>query len=200
MKDNEIKFFGKLPDSELVKEILNGNKNAVEYLLFVLCEPLFSYINRTIYNSTAEKHELISEFYIYISSDDWKTLKSFMGLSKLTTWISVVAVNFFKKKRLTVSVLDKKMTLNNQNASLLLLTDLSDMICDDFSKFELYDLINKMSNPRYKMLILLELQGLASEDIAVEMNISVDNVYTMRKRARRQLAVLLNEYKNVGKE
>ena len=86
-------------DEQLVNGLINNNKKIIEYFFCKKCSKLFTYIVYSIYGGMASLNELVNEFYVYIAADNWRKVRQFDFRSKLMTWIGVVAVRFFQKKR-----------------------------------------------------------------------------------------------------
>lgn len=74
------------------------------------CSKLFSYILYSIYGNMTTLNELVNEFYLYIAADNWRKVRQFDFRSKLMTWVGVVAIRFFQKKKRAT---DRKKTLQN---------------------------------------------------------------------------------------
>ncbi|MCM1139052.1 MAG: sigma-70 family RNA polymerase sigma factor [Muribaculum sp.] len=134
----------------------------------------------------ATLNELVNEFFLYIAADNWKKIKQFDFRSKLMTWISVVAVRFFQKKR-------ESLIENNSSETQIEQTKNSisyDMTID--SKLDIHSAINQISNARYRMVIeKLDLEDVSPETLAQEMNVSVDNLYNIHRRALLQLRLIM---------
>ena len=60
---------------------------------------MFNYILHRFCPCQLDKNELINELYLYLQSDNWYKLRQFDFRSKLTTWLTVVAVRFFQKRK-----------------------------------------------------------------------------------------------------
>lgn len=102
------------------------------------------------------------------------------------TWISVVAVRFFQKKR-------ESLIENTSSGAQIEQTKNSisyDMTID--SKMDIHSAIDQISNSRYRMVIeKLDLDDVAPEELAKEMNVSVDNLYNIHRRALLQLRLIM---------
>lgn len=173
-------------DEQLVFGIIHNDQPLIEYFFCKKCSKLFSYIVYSVYGGMATLNELVNEFFLYIAADDWKKIKQFDFRSKLMTWISVVAVRFFQKKRGT-------LIENNSSEAQIEQTKNSisyDMTID--SKMDIHSAINQISNARYRMVIeKLDLEDVAPETLAQEMTISVDNLYNIHRRALLQLRLIM---------
>lgn len=98
MYDRRIAYFETLSDRELVALLLANDQEAVEYVFFYRCNGMFAHIVHSVFQSQGKKEDLISEFYIYLSENDWSRLRQFEFKSALNTWLTVIAVRFFRKK------------------------------------------------------------------------------------------------------
>lgn len=89
----------KFTDKQLVEGMLANNEKIIRYFLFEACTPMLGFIIKNIFDYKVARDELINELYLYLSEDSWHKLRQFDYRSKLTTWLSVVAIRFFQKKR-----------------------------------------------------------------------------------------------------
>lgn len=90
-----------LSDEEWVRGILNNEETLIRHFFFEKCAPMLNEVIVRIFDGQIEieKETLIHEFYLYLRDKDWEKLRQFNCRSKLTTWVLVVAVRFFQKKR-----------------------------------------------------------------------------------------------------
>ena len=86
-------------DKQLVDGILKNDKPLIDYFFNEKCSKLFSYIVLNVFDRRIETNELVSELFLYLASNDWYKIRQFDFRSKLMTWVSVVAIRFFQKKR-----------------------------------------------------------------------------------------------------
>lgn len=172
----------RLSDRQLVDLLLDNNEDAIEYVFFHRCDGMFAHIINSVFQSQEKKEELISEFYMYLSEDDWRRLRQFQFRSGLDTWLTIVAIRFFKQKKSTMK------TFMVETDSLLL--DGAEHIPDDYdilnemSKVELYKAIERLRNPRERLALLGELAGKRAETIAKELGCTVSAVYNLIKKAK----------------
>ena len=97
MLNRRITYFDGMPDRELVGLLLANDKEAIEYVFFYRCNGMFAHIVNSVFHSQGKKEELITEFYLYLSENDWNNLRKFEFRASLNTWLTVVAQRFFKK-------------------------------------------------------------------------------------------------------
>jgi len=176
----------KYTDKEIVDGILRNDSAIIEHFFFRECKPLFVYIIRSVFDGNQEINELVNELYLYLRHDDWYKVRQFDYRSKLITWISVVAIRFFQKKRALMIDSDPIETLYDQN------TFWQETGISQDRRMDVRKAIAQMPNERYQHVIVeLELKERNPEELAQEMNITIDNLYNIRRRARLQLKTIM---------
>lgn len=191
MYDRRIAYFDSLTDRALVDLLLANDQEAVEYVFFHRCNGMFAHIVHTVFQSQGRKEELVTEFYLYLSENDWSRLRQFEFKSGLNTWLTVVAVRYFKKKRISQT---KTVLVEPQ-----LIVETQKNVADDYdimqemSRMELYKAIDRLSKPRERYALLADLTGKSAEEIAADMGCTVSAVYNLTKKARMELKTLLKE-------
>ncbi|MDO5342515.1 MAG: sigma factor-like helix-turn-helix DNA-binding protein [Bacteroidia bacterium] len=186
MRRKRLKYFKSLSDKELLEAVMNNDEDAIEYLLFYRCDKLFSFIIRRTFSSNVKKEELITEFYLFLRKNGWEKLRRFKFLSSLDTWLSTVLVRFFDEKKKNVATTDDKAVLLDEN-----IVEYEEDNAH-LMHFELLDAINSIENARYKYVLLSEWKGMKSDEIARSMGVSIENVYTISKRAKAELKKLID--------
>lgn len=97
MRERNKAYFDSLSDRELVDLLLADDEEAIEYLLFIRCNGMLAHIACSIFQSQTCKEELITDFYLFLSENNWRRLRQFEFKAGLNTWLTVIAVRFFKK-------------------------------------------------------------------------------------------------------
>jgi len=185
MYDRRLLWFSRLSDRELVDMLLANDEEAVEYVFFYRCNSMFAHIISSIYHSQAKKEELITEFYLYLSEDDWRRLRQFEFKSALNTWLTIVAVRYFRGKM--PSARTKTLELTSQMVESIENTSDNDDPFHSLSKLELYESIEQLPKPRERFALLGTLMGKSAEIIAKELGCTVMAVYNLTKKARQSL-------------
>lgn len=191
-----IKDLNKLTDSEIIEYLINGDEQVTEYLFYEKCNSMFNYIIKEIFDYRVDKDELINELYLFLYKNNWAKIRKFEGRSKLTTWISVVAVRFFIRKRDIRIESPQKTQLSDKET-----TNIPDKISYNnfITNFDLYSAINKLKNPRDRFVIMaIDIEGKEEKEIAAALNVNIENLYNIKRRARKQLSNILKEYKYVN--
>lgn len=193
MRERNIAYFDSLSDKELVELLLANDQEAIEYVFFHRCNGMFAHIVYSVFQSLVTKEELITDFYFYLSENDWNRLRKFEFKASLNTWLTVIAVRFFKKMRISQTKLvaiDPQLIVETKKNE----TDDYDII-NEMSRLELYKAIDQLSKPRERYALLADLTGKRAEDIAAEMGCTVAAVYNLTKKARMELKLKLQEKK-----
>ena len=160
-----------LDDHEIVNGILSNNRPLIEYFFQRKCSKLFSYILLNVFDGHVDQRELVNELYLFMASNDWAVFRKFQYRSSLMTYVSVVAVRFFQKKRMALidstpaEELNEKMRHGYNYGSTL------------EQRMDIYSALQKMPNARYRQVIeTLDLQGVPPKELAREMNVIIDNL------------------------
>lgn len=184
-----------MSDQEIIKGLINRDNRVTEEFFFVRCRPLFLSIIGKVFDYQVEYDEMVNELYLYLMQDDAKRLREFEYRSTVYQWLKVVAIRFFIKRR-------KQMLENTCEDSLYEGQSVSSSDEKDSSaKSDLRRLFSMMPNKRYVYVIQqLVIEDREPEEMAKEMNVTVDNLYNIKRRAMAQLTqVALNDIREYGK-
>lgn len=173
-------------DQEIVTAILANDSKMIEYFFCKRCSKLLSYIAVSMFNKRIDRNELINELLIYIASENWHKLTQFDFRSSLMTWMSVVSIRFFQKRR-------KELIDSGDIETPICQNVLSySPIMSDEQRMDINKALNRMTNHRYRgAIIALDIEDRKPEDVALEMAITVDNLYNLHRRALIQLRTIL---------
>ena len=174
-------------DQAIVDGILSNDRRLIEYFFNKKCSKLFGYIIINVFdNNVADMKELANELFLYLAKDDWYKVRQFHFRSSLMTWIRVVATRFFQKKREELMEKSSPVALNDK-----MWQDHSAGITID-RRVDIRAALQQMPNARYRKVIeVLDLQDVRPELLAEEMNITVDNLYNIHRRALVQLRLVM---------
>lgn len=175
-------------DVEFVNGILSGDDKLIEYFFQKKCSKLLSFILYNVFDGHQDKRELLNELFLYMSDNDWNKLRQFEYRSSLMTYISVIAVRFFQKKRQelidysgTESLCEKHYHKSSYVSSAL------------DRRLDIKQALDRMSNERYrKVIIALDLHDMQPDILASQMNVTVDNLYNIHRRALLQLRLIMS--------
>ena len=175
-----------LDDRELVDSIINNNTPLIKYFFTKKCSGLFTYILMNVFNGNIDKRELVSELYLFMAHNDWQVFRKFQFRSTLMTYVSVVSVRFFISKRAQLIDSPIQTSLNNKEGHIY------STVLSQEQRIDIRAALKKMPNERYRKVIeTLDLQDVRPELLAEEMNVTVDNLYNIHRRALVQLRLIM---------
>lgn len=186
MTKKQALVLDRMDDCQLVELLLANNEEAVRYVFFQRCDGMFYHVMKSVFDEQVEKEELINEFYLFLSADDWRRLRQFEFRSSLNTWLTIVATRFFQQKK-------EVLWTNRTSTDTLLLMEEAKQVPDDhdilseMSRLELYEAIERHPKPRERFALLGALAGKDAKTIAEEMECSVVAVYNLIKKAKKAL-------------
>lgn len=170
----------------MVASILDNEIGAIQYFFNIRCSGLFAYIIENIFDGNIDKRELPQELFLYLAENNWRKVRQFDFRSKFITWVSVVAVRFFQKKREALMEKSNHSTLNDKRWQ----EPMARISIEQ--RMDLQTALQKMPNSRYRKVIeKLDLQEMRPEELANEMEITVDNLYNIHRRALVQLRLVM---------
>ena len=148
-----------------------------------------------VFDYEVEYDEMVNELYVYLMEDDAVKLRNFEYRSSIYQWLKILAIRFFIKKRDNL-----KEKSGDEDISETSEVQMADNV-DTLAKLDLLRLFSLMPNDRYGHVIKkLMVDGWEPEYLANEMNITVDNLYNIKRRAMAQLTqVALNDIREYGK-
>ena len=184
-----------MTDREIVEALIARDEQVTQQFFFRDCRPLFLSIIHNLFSYEVDYDEFVSEFYLYLMERDAYRLRLFEGRSSIYQWLKITAIRYFiaKRNRMVSMESNQRDTQREVDG------------CEDRTeqtKMDMEQLFAEMPNRRYVYVIRrLCLHDADPRDVAAELNISVDNLYNIKKRAMASLsAVALKEVKRYEKE
>ena len=174
-------------DEQIVNGILQGDRPLTEYFFHEKCSKLLAYILYSIFDGRQDYCALESELFLLIAQDNWYKLRQFEYRSSLLTYITVIAVRFFQRKRAELidsSLGDALLEKHHQTMNTSFSVE---------RRIDIEQALERMPNERYrKVIVALDLQEMRPEHLAEEMGVTVDNLYNIHRRALLQLKLIMN--------
>ena len=173
-------------DEQIVNGILDNDRPLIEYFFTKKCSKLLLFIMKEVFHYKVDIRALESELFLYIASDNWKKLRQFEYRSSLLTYISVISVRFFLKRRDEMDTEEPSSFVEfdepiEPSGSLSL-----------ESNIDVRNAISKISNEKYRYALnALDLQDMSYEQLAEQMGTNVDNLYNIHRRAKLQLKLIM---------
>lgn len=173
-------YFRGMTDREIIEALIVRDGKVTQQFFFKDCRPLFTSIIHKVFNYQVDYDEFVNEFYLHLMENEAHRLRQFQGRSSLYQWLKVVAIRYFIDKR------DRMIDPGPEEP----LIDNTDRLgyCDEeqsiAARMDVERLFLSMPNKRYVYVIKrLMIDGAEPKAVAMELNISVDNLYNIKKRA-----------------
>lgn len=188
-----------MTDFEIIEALIARDNAVTQEFFFKRCRPLFSSIINRVFDYDVDYDECINELYLYLLHNNCERLKQFQGRSSLFLWLKVTATRFFIKKRRHLIENISREPLYCWEDEEVSTSTATEVISTDSMDVE--NLMKAMPNKRYVYVLRqLLLNELSPEELAKEMNITVDNLYNIKRRALQQLMqVALSDIRHYGK-
>ena len=191
MKNNGAK----MTDKEIIQGLIARDNRVTEEFFFEKCRPLFVSIIKYVFSYEVDYDEFVNELYVYLMANDASKLRNFEYRSTVYQWLKVLAIRYFIKKRKRMKEGAKRETPYDEHMR----TEVSRK--NVMARVDIERLFNYMPNKRYVyVLSCLILEEMEPEQLAKEMNITIANLYNIKRRAMVQLThAALNDIKKYGK-
>ena len=169
-----------MTDQQIIEALIARDGTVTEKFFFVNCRPLFTSIIRNVFSYEVDYDEFVNEFYLYLIEDDARRLRQFQYRSSIYQWIKVIAIRYFVAKRDSMIDMEAKETLIDNAAQGETVDEEKKMT----AKMDIEHLFSLMFNKRYSYIIRrLVLEEAEPKTVAKELDITVENLYNIKKRA-----------------
>ena len=169
-------------DAQLVAELLAGNEGALHYVFYDHFNPL---LKMNAYKAAGTKQveydDLVQELYLYLSNNDWEKLRKYNPERPFINWFSVVSYRFFKDFSCSMIDSSNQIPISNMNdhqTAFISNGTIGTIMMDNKHA------ISKLKPPRdSEILEALLLRDEEPETVAKRHNVTVDNLYNIKRRA-----------------
>ena len=177
-----INYFIYKDDAQLVAELLAGNEGALHYVFYDHFKPL---LKMNAYKAAGTKlvtyDDLVQELYLYLSSNNWEKLRKYNPERPFVNWFSVVSYRFFKDFSRSMIDSSDQIPISNMN------DHQTAFMCNGTIGTIMMDIkqaISKLKPPRDSQILeALLLRDEEPEIVAKRHNVTVDNLYNIKRRA-----------------
>lgn len=187
-----------MTDKEIIEKLIVRDERVTQRFFFRNCRPLFLSIIRYVFSFEVDYDEFVNEFYLYLMEEDAYKLRQFEGRSSIYQWLKITAIRYFMAKR------ERMIDMNPKNSPSDTGTheDMVDEESRTVARMDIKALFERMPNKRYVYVIRrLVLEDAEPKDVAEELQVSVENLYNIKKRAIASLTqVALNDTERYEKE
>ena len=171
-----------ISDKYIVDALIARDEKVTWHFFFRNCRQLFMSVIRNVFSYDVDYDEFVNEFYLYLMENDAYRLKQFQGRSSLYQWLKVVAIRYFIAKR--DNMIDMQSTNDDSFHKEIAQTNIVDTEKKVSAKIDIEHLFSLMPNKRYVQVIKrLVLDDAEPQVVADELQVSIDNLYNIKKRA-----------------
>lgn len=178
-------------DIELVAAILKRDEDVTRSFFFDKCRGMLTCVMQKVFAYPVEYDELVNALYLHLMEKDAYRLRQYKGRSTIYLWLRTTATRFFIQYR--------NQVIDNTTNEPLLKCEIDEPI-DAIDENEDEDVrvirraFEQMPNRRYAhVLRRLVIDEAPPQEVAIEMDITIDNLYNIKKRALTQLTQLLTQ-------
>lgn len=177
-----INYFIYKDDAQLVAELLAGNEGALHYVFYDHFKPL---LKMNAYKAAGTKlvtyDDLVQELYLYLSSNNWEKLRKYNPERPFVNWFSVVSYRFFKDFSRSMIDSSDQIPISNMNDHQTAFTSNGTI---GTIMMDIKQAISKLKPPRDSQILeALLLRDEEPETVAKQHNVTVDNLYNIKRRA-----------------
>ena len=181
-------------DRQILDSLLARDEQVTRDFFFVWCRPLFYSLIRKVFHFEVDYDELVNELYVHLMENDGRRLRSFQGRSTIYQWLKCVATRFFLEMR------DGGQVIEDSSSEPLYPVDepTFEPMEENVAREDFKRLLALMRNDRYRLVLQrLFLEGVPYKDLAAELQVSLANLYNIKKRAWAEfMAIALKEFGN----
>lgn len=184
-----------MTDREIIQGLIDRDNYITGQFFNVKCRPLLTAIMRLVFNHPVEYDEMVNQLYDYLMADDCAKLRQFQYRSTIYQWLKVVATRFFIRNR--------NEMIENSSKDFPYKRETDDDVIDTMNiigvKLDVAKLLQLMENQRYADTIRhLVLNDMEPEQYALQIGVTVDNLYNIKKRAMTALTRIAIKYYGYG--
>lgn len=184
-----------MTDQEIIQGLIDRDNHITYQFFYVKCRPLLTAIMRLVFSYPVEYNEMVSELYDYMMADDCAKLRQFQYRSTIYQWMKVVATRFFIRRRNSLIENVSKETLYEKCDE----TEFLDSEKTVSQHIDVEVLLSLIENKRYVDAIrALVLDEISPEQYALQIGVTVDNLYNIKKRAMAALTKVAIKYYGYG--
>lgn len=171
-------------DSHLVDDLIGNDERAVEFLFYNRYRALLRF-NAMKAASNVPVDDLVQEFYLHLSANQWERLRRYDPELPFERWLSVVSYRFFKD--FSLRMIDSRRQIpitkiEDQNLLEAGTTQMNQIMMD------IRQGLSELEPPRDReILTALLLHDEEPQTVAGRYGVTVDNLYNIKRRALARL-------------
>lgn len=173
-------------DNQIKQGLLSNDERMIRYVFYERFIPMLRFnAQKAAGNKQIPLEDLVQELYLYMSKNGWEKLRLFNPDFSFEKWLSVVSYRFFRD--FTASLIDSSQKIpisevEDYSPALAAPSRVSTMMMD------IKAAIAKLHPPRDREVVQsLVVNGDPPEEVAKRLNVTVDNLYNIKRRALAKL-------------
>jgi RNA polymerase sigma factor (sigma-70 family) len=171
-------------DRQFVADLLANDGKALECLLYDRYRSLLRF-NALKAAPDVPVDDLVQELYLYLSADNWARLKKYDPVLPFDRWLSVVSYRFFKDFSHRMIDSRRQIPITNIYDQQLLDAGTTQM---NHIMMDIRQGLTELEPPRDReILTALLLRDEEPQAVADRFNVTVDNLYNIKRRALAKL-------------
>ena len=180
-----------MTDNQLIQSLIDRDERITQQFFFQNCRPLFRKVISLVFSYPVDYDEFVNEFYLYLMENEAYRLRQFQGRSSIYQWLKTVAIRYFIHKRDCMIDMEPQEPLLDKSPVDETVDEESNLV----SRLDLEYLLARMTNKRQVYVIReLVLHDAEPREVALALQVTVDNLYNIKKRAIEALTkIAINE-------
>ena len=175
-----------ISDIQIQNGLLANDERVIQYVFYEHFDAMLRYnALKAAGKKDAHFQDLVQDLYLYLSKNDWEKLRKYNPELPFANWFSVVSYRFFKDS--TASMIDSSdvVPIDNVDDRTVWLQGnrvVSTIVMD------IKNAIKKTKPPRDRQILeALVLNEEEPAEVAIKFNVTVDNLYNIKRRALAKL-------------
>ena len=177
-------------NAQLKQAIIDGNGEAIRYLLFERCQPVLRFIAHTVRLRYGERrhleyNDLVQELYLYLAENNWQRMRIYDPNRDIEPWLAGVARGKWKNMYtlMTETALDDTIPLQEAKPM------------DESLKLDLTEAIAGLEPETVRQVMRdIFFGGLTTEELCEKHSINRNQVYLIKSRALKEIRKRLDIY------
>ena len=182
-------------NAQLKQAIIDGNGEAIKYLLYERCQPLLRFMAHTMRLRYGERrhleyNDLVQELYLHLAEDNWRRMRLYDPKRDIEPWLAKLARMKWKNMYLLMTETALDDTIPIQETATM----------DESLKLDLTEAIAGLE-PEIVRQVMRDIffGGLTTEELCEKHNINRNQVYLIKSRALKEIRKRLDIY-NTNKD
>ena len=186
----------KLTDRQLIGRVIANDEAAIGFVFYRKYESLLKLnAQKTAISKGLVYEDLVQDLFLYLSKNNWEKLRKYDPKYPFASWFTVISYRFFKDCARSLIDSSENLPMDDMGDHPIpaLNSPQTNLIMMDIKKA-----LDKLTPPRDREILkALLLDEMEPADVAEKYDVTVDNLYNIKRRAIAKLAQQhLKDYRN----